>query len=1197
MPPLPSYLDSQRLREGMINAWKTRTLPEHRFTLLFCQFKLLWRPNLRIIFPRMLFTAFRYCQPLLVARTIAYVTDDLPPFENRNEGFRLLLFAFVVYMGMAVAKGMYDIRLHRLNVMSHMTIIGIIYDRYFTIKDQTFDDAAAVTLMSNDAEQIMFTADLFHELWSQAIELCIGLYLLAMAIGWVCIVPVLVVLGSKFVVSRIASRQKDVTTATQTRISVTKSILDSMKNVKMMGLVDKMEAKVQAARTFEINKYIDLNRIFVAFNASGLMLTIFSPAVTLIIFSIQAEILGVKSIDVEVAFISLAIIGLVTSPANTLLVMSAHMASAIASFDRIQTYLSGPSREDKRELVRQKQSSGFDLSSHLRPERSVDELCHEDAAISVTDASIRPVYTPNFVLQNLNMKVKKGSFTICCGPVGSGKTSLVKALLGDLPPEKGVIMTAFGLVAYCSQAPWLPNGTIKQIIQGAIDVDENSNQTWYQRVVEACDLGEDLRQLLDGDKTVVGSRGITLSGGQKYRVALARAIYAHKDMVILDDVLSALDATTQSRIVGHLFGSNGLFKELGATVLLITHATRFLPLADHIVVLDGNGTVAEQGSYYFGAIGWLPLILLLSSMTTYAIFLGFMPYWLRFWAESGGQHIRYFSSIYFLLALGAFICGTITLANIFLVVAPKSGTVLHARLLHTVMAAPLPFFATTDTGNILNRFSSDMLMIDRRLPPSLLQVGQCLFTLLSQALLLAVVQPLMCITLPFTFIAVFFIQKFYLVTSRQLRFLDLETKALLNSSFLEALEGVATIRAFGWQQAFVKDNIAKLDQCLRPWYLMMCLQRWLNITMDLIVLCIAMLVISLAIAFKGTTTGGQIGIALNVVLLANQSLLKLVESWTIMETSLGAISRLRAFEKDVKPEAQLGEDCQPDAEWPSRGQITFDNMSATHDSKMLALKNISVSIEPGMKVGICGRTGSGKSSQLLGILRLVEIESGTIWIDGLDLQTLARDTIRSRVITVPQDPMLVMSDTFRQNLDIADSGIRDDQVICALERVRLWSVIQGRANGNENGLSQEQEPGFTAGDGSSAAPLLADFLDHTDASQNSALDMPMSSLPLSQGQQQLFSLARAILMRLFRGNLVLLDEATSGVDAETDKLMQQIIRTEFKDHTVLTIAHRLETIVDSDVVMVLDGGRLVEFGSPAELVEKEGGLFRGMYVR
>lgn len=585
-------------------------------------------------------------------------------------------------------------------------------------------------------------------------------------------------------------------------------------------------------------------------------------------------------------------------------------------------------------------------------------------------------------------------------------------------------------------------------------------------------------------------------------------------------------------------------------------------------------------------------------MAIYAVFLASMPYWLPFWVESNGSSIRYYSSIYFFLAIGAFVGVTLTLANIFLVIAPRSGSVLHARLLHTVMAAPLSFFTTTDTGSILNRFSSDMLMIDRRLPPSLLQVGQCLFTLLSQAILLAVVQPLMAIILPFTFLAVYFIQKFYLVTSRQLRFLELETKASLNSSFLETLEGVSTIRAFGWQQAFVKDNVAKLDQCLRPWYLMMCLQRWLNIAMDLIVLCIAMLVISLAVVFKGTTTGGQIGIALNVVLLANQSLLKLVESWTIMETSLGAISRLRSFEKDVKPEAQPGEHRPPDADWPSRGAITFENISASHDTKHLALKNISLSIKPGMRVGICGRTGSGKSSLLLSILRLVDLESGTIWVDGLDLQTLSRESIRSRIITVPQDPMLVMSDTIRQNLDIANSGIADEEIIFALEKVELCSLIQGRSDGHTTGLSQEQDINAAAEHRSSAAPLPCGHSDQgqqSDTRRNTALDMLMSSCPLSQGQQQLFSLARAILMRSLRGNIVLLDEASSSVDADTDKLMQQAIREEFRDHTVLTIAHRLETILDSDLVMVMDAGRLVEFGPPGDLMEKEDGPFENMY--
>ncbi|KAI9738029.1 MAG: hypothetical protein M1818_005457 [Claussenomyces sp. TS43310] len=764
---------------------------------------------------------------------------------------------------MAVSKGMYDIRLHRLNVMSHMIIVGLIHNRCLTIKDGVFDNSAALTLMSNDVEQIMFSADLFHELWSQTFELCIGMYLLASELGWVCIVPLLIVVftsqGCKFVTAHIADRQKAVSMATQIRISIIKAILDSIKNIKMMGLIDKMEGKIQAARDHEIEMYINLNWLFVAFNASATMLTIFSPAVTLIIYAIQAELRGAKSIDVNEAFTSLAIISMVTNPANTVLVMMAHVASAIASFDRIQKYLASPDREDKRETQKR-------VRKRFQQPSPTDGSDIDDLAISIGDATIRPASTANPVLWNINTTMKKGSLIVCSGVVGTGKTTLARALLGDLPPDTGTIKTAFGLIAYCSQTPWLINGTIKDIIRGPLGNSSEVDQAWYKRVVQACDLDEDLHQLPDGDQTVIGSRGITLSGGQKHRVALARAVYAHQNMAILDDVLSALDATTESHIVNSLIGPKGLFKELGSTVLLITHATQHLPLADQIIVLGEDGKIAEQGSwddlrtkagyisrvvlkekhkylershddteakdttwssaakksdqnlqdltrktgdltlygYYFRAIGSYRLILLLSSTTSYSLFLGLMPYWLRRWAESGGQNKWYYSGIYFLLTLGA----------------------------------------------------ADTLMIDRRLPPSLLQVCQCLFTLLSQSILLAVVQPLMALTLPFTFLTVYLIQKFYLATSRQLRFLDLETKALVNTSFLETLEGVATIRAFGWQRPFIDDNVKKLDLSLRPWYLMMCLQRWLNVTMDLIVLGIAMLVVSLAVGFKGTTTGG-----------------------------------------------------------------------------------------------------------------------------------------------------------------------------------------------------------------------------------------------------------------------------------------------------------------------------------------------------
>lgn len=404
-------------------------------------------------------------------------------------------------------------------------------------------------------------------------------------------------------------------------------------------------------------------------------------------------------------------------------------------------------------------------------------------------------------------------------------------------------------------------------------------------------------------------------------------------------------------------------------------------------------------------------------------------------AESGGEHIWFYTGIYFAMTLGAFLSVAIAVFTIFLVIAPHSGSTLHARLLRTVMYAPQSYFAKTDTGTTLNRFSADMMMLDPQLPFALFQVFQTLFRVLSHCILLGIVQPVITVTLPFTILAVYLVQKIYLATSRQLRFLDIEARALVNSSFLETVEGAPTIRAFNWQQYCISDNVRKLDLALRPEYMLMCIQRWLDMVLNLIVLGLAIGLISLTAALKGTTTAGQMGIALNVILQTNQYLLRLVKAWTKLETSLGAISRLRAFEQDVQPEDEVGKTQSPPPAWPARGAVEFANLSACYKPPALALNDVSVAIAPGTKVGVVGRTGSGKSSLLLSLLRLVELEGkDTVFVDGVD--------VRARIIAIPQDPMLVMMDTVRQNLDIAGANVSDNEMIRVLQCVRCGTCCR-----------------------------------------------------------------------------------------------------------------------------------------------------------
>lgn len=571
-----------------------------------------------------------------------------------------------------------------------------------------------------------------------------------------------------------------------------------------------------------------------------------------------------------------------------------------------------------------------------------------------------------------------------------------------------------------------------------------------------------------------------------------------------------------------------------------------------------------------------------------------MPYWLRWMAESKGEHMWFYTGVYFLLTFGAFLAVASAVSTIFLIIAPHAGNALHARLLRAVMHAPQSFFSTTATGTTLNRFSSDMTMIDRSLPFALFQVLQAVSLLLCQCILLAIVQPLITVTLPFTIAAVYVIQKVYLATSKQLRFIDLEARALVNANFLETLEGVSTIRAFGWQQAFIDKNASKLDLSMRPDYLLVCIQRWLDLVLDLIMPGLALSIIGVAIHLKGTTTGGQIGIALNVILKANGYIIRLITAFTKLETSLGAISRLRAFEQEVQPEEKPGmANSAPDS-WPASGAVEVRNFSASYNTSALALQGINVSIAAGTKVGVVGRTGSGKSSLLLSILRLIEAnDEGKIEIDGLDICTLPRNVVRSRIVTVPQDPMLIQTDSVRQNLDVADASISDDDMIAVLDRVGLWETLLARSADvvDSSDSSSSDGSGSKVDDDDNKYPSLSGT---TEAPIVPVLGVVMKKLPLSQGQQQLFSLARALLMRPVRGRVVLLDEATSNVDAETDRVMQAIVRDEFRDHTVITVAHRLDTVMDSDLVLVLSGGNLVEAGSPTELSVKDGGAFQGL---
>lgn len=399
-----------------------------------------------------------------------------------------------------------------------------------------------------------------------------------------------------------------------------------------------------------------------------------------------------------------------------------------------------------------------------------------------------------------------------------------------------------------------------------------------------------------------------------------------------------------------------------------------------------------------------------------------------------------------------------------------------------------------------------------------------LFDSFAQAALISLGSAYMAITIPFVLIAIYLIQAVYLRTSRQIRFMDLEAKAPVYSHFLEVGEGVATIRAFGWQEDAKERNADLLDTSQTPYYLMYCIQRWLQLVLDLLVAVMAVVVMALAVSLRSSTSAGLLGVALNNILGFNQSLGRLVREWTNLETSLAAISRVKAFSETTGSERDCDYADADHSSWPASGSLALSNVSASYtaDDSCLVLDDISFKIAAGQKIGICGRTGSGKSSLLLAFLRLLELESGSIKIDGLDIANIPLQTLRSSVTTVAQDPLLLPL-PIRQNLDLRGTAT-DESIIAALRKVCLWDMLTERGG----------------------------------------LDTILSKDSVSQGQLQLLALARALLQTT---KILLLDEATSNLDAETDQIIQTVIRDEFASCTVIAIAHRVSSTLRAQIFL------------------------------
>ncbi|GBG31509.1 ABC transporter, putative [Hondaea fermentalgiana] len=877
------------------------------------------------------------------------------------------------------------------------------------------------------------------------------------------------------------------------------------------------------------------------------------------------------------------------------------------------------------------------------------------------------------VIRDVSLQILPGQLTAIVGPVGGGKSSLVSAILGELALVSGSQRRKDNIsIAYCSQAPWIFNATVEENITFGKPFEEQR----FRDVLQACCLWSDLEQLHEREKTVIGERGVTLSGGQKARLSLARAAYADPDVIVLDDPLSALDSHVGKLVFERLLAPRtGLLRK--SARVLVTHAAQNLGACDRVLVLF-RGRIAYQGAYselqalhddaeretddddnasgsngsaqaphsaqlssvmesillttqtgqaaarletgessvygredddgyneharqassmspeasktlfaqdytsaklmteeerkqgtidrhvahrYIMAAGGYPwmffvIFLLCMERLTYLA----SDWWLATWADAAygppdtrwdlpsGADTRFYSIVYAVcILLNAFF----VLARCFAFMhgGGRAARSLFYDLTWCVLRCPMEFFETTPLGRITNRFSFDTEIVDDLLTQALNGTVASTLWMISAIGLMISVTPFAAILIVPVLIIFFTMHAYYRRTCVDLQRLDSTSRSPIQSHFRQTLDGLPAVRAFGQSVRFLRNNEALVDGNNMAIFAFVSSNRWLGVRLELMGGCVTFAVALSAWFARDAIAPGLVGLAVLWSFNLTTSLNFFVTMSTQAEAKLTSVERVINYANLSQEPALQTVGVAPPSSWPSRGELVFEKVVLRYrESLPPALCEVSFRIAAGEHVGVCGRTGAGKSSMATALFRLRELSSGSISIDGIDLAGLGLSDVRGRALTIiPQDPTL-FSGTVRFNVD-PFGDFTDAQVQEALASACLASQVR---------IDEE------VGD---------------------------SGANLSQGQRQLLCLARAILRK---PRVLLCDEMTSSVDGVTDALIQQTVRSSFADSTVLTIAHRLHSIMDSSRVMVLEKGRLVEFDSPRNLLKNQEGYFHGL---
>ncbi|PWA03531.1 hypothetical protein BB558_000317 [Smittium angustum] len=1353
----------------------------------------MWRVILRcyggVISVSMLYKFIRdvlgFSQTLIFSQLLAFVSS----YAFVHSVHQPIAKGFILSVAMLLTSVVQSIFMHQYFHLSFYTGINVknvlttaVYKKSLNLSNsarQSMTTGEIFNRMTVDAQRISDIISYVNIVWSGPLQILIAVALLYNAIGpsaftgvgiMMIGLPINVIIGR-----RMQKLQKAQMKNKDRRVRLIDEILSSIKSIKLYAWEPAFIKQTNEVRNeYELKT---LKKYGLNYAGQNFIISLMSFLVSFGTFAIYSIFHGKSRgpLTAQMVFVSLSLFNMLQFPLSMLplsiaLAVEANVSAKrmvklfvseelqndavhIEEFDREATIASRDTegRNTDSELLVQINGGTFTWG-YIKPEGDKKNLVNKskmtktekkeqkeekkkkkqekkDKKAKKNETQEENLFDDTPVISDINFKSYYGELVGIVGLVGSGKSSMISAMLGDMKKLSGSVKMK-GRIAYVPQQPWIINSTFRENITFGQPYDE----TFYTKVIKACELERDVEMLKGGHNAEIGEKGINLSGGQKARVSLARAVYARAHIYLLDDPLSAVDAHVGRNLMRNVIGPTGLLKH--KCRILVTHAVQYLPLLDNIYVVD-NGRIVEQGTHKeltsnqdgvlfrilgenineaedvntddkydeelleskkineiesedtsltdreisrrssISTIGTAFELLInnssedqnmfstdipeiqqiqkdggsesqnsssngsekikkplakddsregkligveesqtgrvkLSTFLTYVkastvsgmliyIFLLFASQllavmanvWLQIWSNQSITKPGLHSTTFYILIYGLFglvrsIFISIQNFSIWVVVAIRAAKKTHSALFQNIMRLPMSFFDTTPLGRVLNRLSKDQETIDNSLPKSFDAWAQSMISVLAALVVISVNFWMFAIAVIPLIVIYYYLYDYYITSSRELKRLESTTRSPIYAQFQETLNGVSTIRSYNHTKRFINHNSTLIVTNTRAQFPYLSLNRWLSVRLEavggfIIFFSSLFAVVSVYIASRSTNgsfvSASRVGLAISYSLTITMNLSWGIRQTAELENNIVSVERNKEYSELPTEAPEHIPDNKPPSEWPDKGEIGFKHYSTRYREGLdLVLKDIDLTIPPGSKVGVVGRTGAGKSSLTLALFRIIEAAEGSIVIDGIDISKLGLVDLRSNLIIIPQDPAL-FEETLRHNLD-PYGQYSDAEIWNALELSRLkpWVLQQ---SGNDS--SQTEKSGEV-----SAVGVVKN-----NKPKESGLNIRVNQggTNLSLGQRQLVCLARALLRR---AKVLVLDEATAAIDVETDRFIQEVIRSEFKDCTVITIAHRLNTIMDSDYILVLDKGKAVEFDTPGSLLADSNTVFSGL---